>query len=46
MIAQDVPHLWIANPDEVSAYSTGLVVPDRPSNYLTWREVHDWFWSK
>jgi peptide/nickel transport system substrate-binding protein len=44
VIAQDVPHLWIANPDEVSAYSAGLEVPERGSNYLTWREVKDWFW--
>jgi peptide/nickel transport system substrate-binding protein len=46
VIAQDVPHLWIANPDEVSAYSAGLVVPDRPSSYLAWREVHDWYWTQ
>ncbi|HVL24182.1 MAG TPA: ABC transporter substrate-binding protein [Thermomicrobiales bacterium] len=46
VIAQDVPHLWIANPDEVSAYSAGLWVPERGSNYLTWREVKDWFWTE
>jgi len=46
VIAQDVPHLWIANPDEVSAYSAGLVVPDRGSNYLSWREVHEWYWTQ
>jgi len=46
VIAADVPHLWIGNPDEVSAYSSGLVVPERGSNYLTWREVKDWFWDE
>jgi peptide/nickel transport system substrate-binding protein len=46
VIAQDVPHLWIANPDEVSAYSAGLVVPDRGSYYLAWREIADWFWAE
>ena len=45
VIAQDVPHLWIGNPDEVTAYSAGLVVPDLPTNYLRWRKVGDWFWS-
>jgi len=43
VIAADVPHLWIGNPDEVGAYSAGLVVPERGSSYLTWREVKDWF---
>src|SRR5690606_39287914 len=46
VIAQDVPHLWIGNPDEVTAYSAGLVVPDLPTNYLRWRKVGDWFWSE
>ncbi len=46
VIAQDVPHLWIGNPDEVTAYSAGLVVPDLPTNYLRWRRVGDWFWSE
>jgi peptide/nickel transport system substrate-binding protein len=46
VIAADVPHLWIANPDEVTAYSAGLVVPDRGSNFLIWREVKDWFWAE
>jgi peptide/nickel transport system substrate-binding protein len=46
VIAQDVPHLWIANPDEIGAYSAGLVVPDLPTNYLRWRKVGDWFWAE
>jgi peptide/nickel transport system substrate-binding protein len=46
VIAQDVPHLWIGNPDEISVYSAGLVVPERPSSYLAWREVADWFWAE
>jgi peptide/nickel transport system substrate-binding protein len=46
VIAQDVPHLWIANPDEVAAYSTGLVVPERDSAYLAFREIADWFWAE
>ncbi len=46
VIAQDVPHLWIGNPDEISVYSAGLVVPERPSAYLAWREVADWFWAE
>jgi peptide/nickel transport system substrate-binding protein len=46
VIAQDVPHLWIANPDEVAAYSAGLEIPDRGSYYLSWREVADWFWAE
>lgn len=46
VIAQDVPHLWIGNPDEISVYSAGLVVPERKSAYLAWREVADWFWSE
>jgi len=46
VIAQDVPHLWIGNPDEINVYSAGLVVPERGSGYLTWREVADWFWSE
>lgn len=46
VIAQDVPHLWIGNPDEISVYSAGLVVPERESAYLAWREVEDWYWSE
>jgi len=46
VIAADVPHLWIGNPDEVGAYSAGLVVPERGSSYLTWREMKDWFWAE
>jgi peptide/nickel transport system substrate-binding protein len=46
VIAQDVPHLWIGNPDEISVYSAGLVVPERPSSYLAWRDIADWFWAE
>lgn len=46
VIAQDVPHLWIGNPDEVNAYSVGLVVPERGSGYLSWREIEDWYWEE
>ncbi|HEV2074380.1 MAG TPA: hypothetical protein VGR29_12140, partial [Thermomicrobiales bacterium] len=46
VIAQDIPHLWIGNPDEIVAYSTGLVVPERPSAYLAWREIDEWYWAE
>jgi len=46
LIAQDIPHLWIGNPDEIAVYSAGLVLPERPSAYLTWREIDDWYWAE
>ncbi len=46
VIAHDVPHLWIGNPDEVVVYSAGLVVPERESAYLAWREIADWYWAE
>ncbi len=46
VIAQDVPHLWIGNPDATEGYSTGLATPERTSSYFTWRDVKDWYWTE
>ena len=46
VIAQDVPHLWIANPDTVRAYSAGLVVPEASSIYFAWQRIADWYWAE
>lgn len=45
VIAQDVPHLWIGNPDATDAYSTRLTTPELSSSYFTWRAVKDWYWT-
>lgn len=42
VIAADVPHLWIGNPDQTFAFSANLNAPDRSSLYFEWREVKDW----
>lgn len=44
VIAQDVPHLWIGNPTQVTAYSANLVTPDLSSGYFEWREVKEWYY--
>jgi peptide/nickel transport system substrate-binding protein len=46
LIAQDVPHLWIGNPDAPTAYSTGLYYPQQSSSFFTWRRIHDWYWTE
>lgn len=45
VIAQDVPHLWIGNPDQAYAYTANLQAPERTSSYFEWREVKDWRYS-
>ena len=45
VIAQDVPHLWIGNPDQVYGYTASLVSPERTSAYFEWREVRDWYFE-
>jgi len=42
VIAQDVPHLWIGNPDQAYAYTANLEAPERTSSYFEWRDVKDW----
>jgi peptide/nickel transport system substrate-binding protein len=42
VIAADVPHLWVGNPDHTYAYAANLVTPDRTSSYFEWREAKDW----
>jgi peptide/nickel transport system substrate-binding protein len=44
VIAQDVPHLWLGNPDTAFAYSANLVTPELASSYFEWREVKDWYY--
>jgi peptide/nickel transport system substrate-binding protein len=46
VIAQDVPHLWIGNPDQTYAYAADLVAPERTSSYFEWREVKDWHYQE
>jgi len=45
VIAQDLPHLWIANPNIAWAYSPGLVVPERSGSHWELREIYSWFWA-
>lgn len=45
VIAQDVPHLWIGNPDQVYAYTANLSTPQRDSQYFEYREVETWAWT-
>lgn len=45
VIAQDIPHLWIANPDVAYGYSPGLITPERSGSYWETRELYDWFWA-
>lgn len=42
VIAADVPHLWIGNPDQTYAYTSNLISPDRTSQYFEWRDVKEW----
>lgn len=46
VIAQDVPHLWIGNPDQAYAYSANLEAPERTSSYFEWRDVKDWHYGE
>jgi peptide/nickel transport system substrate-binding protein len=46
LIAQDIPHLWIANPDVAYAYTKGLITPERSGSYWESREVWDWYWAE
>ncbi len=45
VIAQDVPHLWIGNPDQVYAYTANLSTPQRDSQYFEYRELPTWAWT-
>lgn len=45
VIAQDVPHLWIGNPDQVYAYTANLSTPQRDSQYFEYREYATWAWT-
>jgi peptide/nickel transport system substrate-binding protein len=45
VIAADVPHLWIGNPDQAYAYTANLIAPERTSSYFEWREVKDWYYE-
>jgi peptide/nickel transport system substrate-binding protein len=45
VIAQDVPHLWIGNPDQAYAYTANLTAPERTSAYFEWRDVKDWHYE-
>lgn len=42
VIAHDVPHLWLGNPDQVSVYTSNLITPERLNHYFTFREVREW----
>jgi peptide/nickel transport system substrate-binding protein len=46
VIAQDVPHLWLGNPDQVYAYTVNLSAPDRVSDYFAFREIRDWAFTE
>lgn len=45
VIALDVPHLWIGNPDQAYAYTAALEAPERTSSYFEWRDVKDWHYA-
>ena len=46
LIAEDVPHLWMGIPNEVWAFSQGLLIPEKPTGYLTIRSIKDWYWAE
>ncbi|MEA2525487.1 MAG: peptide/nickel transport system substrate-binding protein [Thermomicrobiales bacterium] len=45
VIAQDVPHLWIGNPDQAYAYAANLIAPERTSSYFELRDAKDWYFG-
>jgi peptide/nickel transport system substrate-binding protein len=42
-LAQDVPHLWLGVPNEIWGIRKGLVIPKKPTGYLTIRSIKDWY---
>jgi peptide/nickel transport system substrate-binding protein len=44
-LAQDVPHLWLGVPNEIWGIRKGLVLPKKPTGYLTIRAIKDWYRS-
>jgi len=42
-LAQDVPHLWLGVPNEIWGINRKLVVPKKPTGYLTIRSIKDWY---
>lgn len=44
-LAKDVPHLWLGVPDEVWGITKGLVIPKKPTGYLTIRSAAEWYWE-
>lgn len=43
VIAQDVPHLWLGNPNNAIAHSAELVLPDCDEGYRCLRVARDWY---
>lgn len=44
-LAHDVPHLWLGVPAEIWGITKGLVIPNKPTGYLTIRSAKDWYWE-
>jgi peptide/nickel transport system substrate-binding protein len=42
-LAQDVPHLWLGVPNEIWGIRKSLVIPKKPTGYLTIRSIKDWY---